>query len=52
MECELRVIPQMDDKYISFSQNIVVESYTDKYGVVKSISKELRFLDSYRFIPS
>ncbi|RWS23109.1 hypothetical protein B4U80_04804, partial [Leptotrombidium deliense] len=52
---ELKLIAQNEEKYISFSKNILVEKYEykDKKGELKEVKKyiELRFLDSLRFMP-
>jgi hypothetical protein len=52
VEGELRAIPMTDEKYISFSQNITVGSYMNKDGKNVLLNRELRFLDSFRFMPS
>ena len=43
-------IPNNDEKYISFTKNTVVGSYTDKKGKNKSIKHKIRFIDSYKFM--
>ena len=49
----LKVIPENNEKYISFTQTITVGKYFDKKeNKYKSISRDIRFLDSFRFIPS
>jgi hypothetical protein len=52
VEGELKVIPQTDEKYISFSQSVPVNTWTDESGKIRSQTRELRFLDSYRFMTS
>ena len=49
---KLGIIPQTDETYISMSQNIIVDYYTDKQGVRKPLLREIRFLDSFRFMAS
>ena len=46
-------IPNNEEKYISFSKKIVVDKFTDeKTGNEVDVKRELRFLDSFRFMPS
>lgn len=49
---KLGIIPQTDETYISMSQNIIVDYYTDKQGTKKPLLREIRFLDSFRFMAS
>ncbi len=49
----LSAIPETDEKYISFSQNIKVDEYIDKKtGETRNVSRTLRFIDSFRFLPA
>ena len=48
----IKIIPQTDEKYISFSQYIKVGYYAQKNGRIKNIVMEMRFLDSFRFLLS
>ena len=43
-------IPNNEEKYISFTKNIVVGSYTDKKGKDKPIKHKIRFIDSFKFM--
>ena len=43
-------IPNNEEKYISFTKNTVVGSYTDKKGKNKPINHKIRFIDSYKFM--
>ena len=43
-------IPNNDEKYISFTKNTVVGSYTDKEGKDNPIKHKIRFIDSYKFM--
>lgn len=52
IEGKLNIIPQTDEKYISISQSLKVDEYTNKKGETKPIYRELRFLDSFRFMSS
>jgi hypothetical protein len=52
VEGDLKIIPETDEKYISFSQSVPVNTWTDENGKVRSQTRELRFLDSFRFMAS
>ena len=43
-------IPNNEEKYISFTKNIVTDSYTDKEGKDKPIKHKIRFIDSFKFM--
>ena len=43
-------IPTNDEKYISFTKNTVVGSYTNKEGKDIPIKHKIRFIDSYKFM--
>ena len=43
-------IPNNDEKYISFTKNIVVGSYTNKKGKDTPIKHKIRFIDSFKFM--
>ena len=45
-------IPNNEEKYISFSKKIKVDEYTNKKGKKVTINRTLRFIDSYKFMPS
>ena len=51
MSGELTCIPSNEEKYISFSKKIKVGEYT-KNGKIKEVKRELRFIDSYKFMGS
>ncbi len=48
-EGEIRCIPKTDEKYISFSKNIPMETVVSDDGKEKTICLEMRFIDSYKF---
>ncbi len=48
-EGEIRCIPKTDEKYISFSKNIPMETVVSDDGKKKTICLEMRFLDSLKF---
>ena len=41
-----------EEKYISFSREVVVDKFVNKEGKEITVKRELRFLDSFRFMPS
>ena len=43
-------IPNNEEKYISFTKNTVVSSYTNKEGKDKPIKHKIRFIDSFKFM--
>ncbi len=49
MEGDIRCIPKTDEKYISFSKNIPMETIIMENGKEKVICLEMRFLDSLKF---
>jgi hypothetical protein len=49
---KIRCIPSTDEKYISFTREVVVGEYTDKTGKKVAVIRNLRFIDSYRFMPA
>ena len=48
---KIKCIPSNEEKYISFSREVVVDTYI-KNGKKKTVKRELRFLDSFRFMKS
>jgi hypothetical protein len=48
----ITVIPNNEQKYISFSKIIKVGEYKNKDGVMKPITFEIRFIDSFGFMAS
>ncbi len=51
-EGDINCIPKTDEKYISFSKVIPIETYIDTNGEEKTNSIELRFLDSQKITQS
>ena len=47
---KLDCIPINDEKYISFTKEIVVDSYKNKKGKTVEIKRVIRFIDSFRFM--
>ena len=48
-EGKINCIPKTDEKYILFSKEIAIESFTDKNGKEHMKTLEIRFLDSLKF---
>jgi len=48
----LECIPNNEEKYISFSKEIVLCHITDEEGERKPVKREIRFIDSFRFMPT
>ena len=51
-EGNINCIPNNEEKYISFSKDIVVGEYTSKNGKIVDIKQQLRFIDSFKFVAS
>ena len=49
-EGDINCIPKTEEKYISFSKNIEVDNFRDKKGRKISIMREIRFIDSFKFM--
>ena len=49
---KIRVIAKNTENYISFSVKVEVDKFIDKAGNEKSKEKELRFIDSFKFMSS
>jgi hypothetical protein len=52
LDGKLTCIPNTDEKYISFSREVFMETRLDKNGKEYDVNKELRFIDSYKFMAS
>ena len=48
-EGDIKCIPKTDEKYISFSKNIPMETIVSDDGKKKTACLEMRFIDSYKF---
>ena len=51
-EGPISCIPNNEEKYISFTKQIVVDSFTNKEGNEVDVKRELRFIDSFKFMAS
>jgi hypothetical protein len=49
---DIKCIPKTEEKYISFTKEIEVGELKSKDGKKKKIKRELRFLDSFKFMAS
>jgi len=45
-------IPCNEEKYVSFSRDVVVDKFINEEGKEVLVNRELRFIDSFRFMPS
>ena len=51
-DCKIEIVPLTDEKYLALSVGVVVNRFVDKRGVTKNVYEYLRFIDSFRFLPS
>ena len=51
-EVNNKCIPNNEEKYISFSKDIVVGKYKNMKGKIVEVKNELRFIDSFKFMAS
>ena len=52
-EGNINCIPKNEEKYISFTKNILVDTFMDKKtGKMKNVTKRIRFIDSFKFMSS
>jgi hypothetical protein len=49
---DIKCIPKTEEKYISFTKEIEVNEFRGKDGKKKKVKRELRFLDSFKFMAS
>jgi hypothetical protein len=49
---DIKCIPKTEEKYISFTKEIEVAKFIDENEKKKKVIRELRFLDSFKFIAS
>ena len=50
-EGNIDCIPNNEEKYISFTKNIEVRSYTNEKGEIKPLHHRVRFIDGLKFMP-
>lgn len=46
----INCIPNNEEKYISFSKEVVVDSYIVKEGKEEVVKQQLKFIDSFKFM--
>jgi hypothetical protein len=49
---KIKCIPTTDEKSISFTREVAVDQTIDKTGKKATIMRNLRFIDSYKFMPA
>ena len=47
---KVKAIPNTDEKYISFSKNLLLRTFEDEKGKEKKVFREIRFIDSFKFM--
>ncbi|XP_072033379.1 uncharacterized protein [Amphiura filiformis] len=51
-EGKIDCIPNNEEKYISFTKQIVVDSFVNEEGKEVEVKRDLRFIDSFKFMAS
>ena len=51
-EGDISCIPNNEENYISFTKQIIVDKFVNKEGKEVNVKRELRFIDSLRFMAS
>ena len=49
-EGKIDCIPNNEEKYISFTKQIIVDKFINKKGEEKEVVREIRFIDSFKFM--
>ena len=49
-EGNINCISQNEEKYVSFTKEITVDTFVDENGEKKEVKRELRFIDSFKFM--
>ena len=49
---DISCIPNNEENYISFTKQVIVEQFVNKEGKEVKVKRELRFIDSLRFMDS
>ncbi|XP_020912011.1 uncharacterized protein LOC110249773 [Exaiptasia diaphana] len=47
---KINCIPNNEEKYISFTKQIVVDTFTNKEGKQVDVKRDIRFIDSFKFM--
>ncbi|XP_022777514.1 uncharacterized protein LOC111318931 [Stylophora pistillata] len=50
-EGEIDCIPNNEEKYISFTKHVVVDKFFEEDNKLVDVKRELRFIDSFKFMP-
>ena len=45
-------MPNNEENCISFTKQVIVDKFVDKEGKIVNVKRELRFIDSLRFLAS
>ena len=51
-EGDISCIPNNEENHISFTKQVIVDKFVNKEGKVLNVKRELRFIDSLRFMAS
>ena len=51
-EGDISCIPNDEENYISFTKQVIVDKFVNKEGKEVKVKRELRFIDSLRFMAS
>ena len=49
-EGNINCIPNNEEKYISFTKQIIVDEFTDEEGEIFLVKRNIRFIDSFKFM--
>ena len=49
---DIKCIPKTEERYISFSKEIVVDTYVNSEGKLRDVKRDIRFLDSFKLMAS
>ena len=49
-ERKINCIPNNEEKYISFTKQIIVDKFTDEEGKIFEVKRDIRFIDSFKFM--
>ena len=49
-EGKINCIPNNEEKYISFTKQILVDKFINKEGKEKEVKRDIRFIDSFKFM--
>ena len=52
IESDISCMPNNEENYISFTKQVIVDKFVNEDGRKVNVKRELRFIDSLRFMPS